>query len=61
MNNEIRRFPLVRNGEGWSEISPDEVEPDRTYEAYREICADETCPFAWPPAGHSHIVVTDAY
>lgn len=49
------RFPLVSDGDGWWELLPHEIEPGRVYEAYREICTDETCPFAWP-AEHSHIV-----
>lgn len=49
------RFPLVRAGEGWREVlDPD---PEIEYKAYRVVCEDPDCEFAWPGTvgSHSHI------
>jgi hypothetical protein len=48
------RYPLVRHGEGWSELA--EPEPGVIYEAWRVVCTDPEC---WAGGGgtgqHSHI------
>lgn len=50
------RYPLVRSpdGKGYHEVA--DPEPGRLYSAYRETCADQFCPFSWPPGPHSHII-----
>ncbi len=50
-----RRYPLVWNGTDWDELPA--AEPGVRYEAYREVCEDRACPYTWPDARHSHIVM----
>jgi hypothetical protein len=49
-----RRYPLVWNGTGWTELA--EPEPGVRYDAYREVCRDRACLYAALAAEHSHIV-----
>jgi hypothetical protein len=53
-----QKFPLVRNGNGWSELPKEE--PGVQYDAYRVICTNRNCESAWSlmdgaPLEHSHI------
>jgi hypothetical protein len=57
-----QRYPLIANGDGWSELPVDARPADHgltEFEAYRVDCRDRTCPFLISVLGvHSHIEET---
>src|SRR5688500_9060954 len=52
----LRSWPLVRDGEGWLELThPVGI----GFDAWRYECQDPTCPHYWPHGTHSHIETAD--